>query len=144
MEIPLKSSSPLKDLAQPNANDMLVSGTINDSKNFSTILINSSMELLETTAADKLPPMVSKDIIMGKNALMILQRIFMYSCAFEANPPHMLKTVIEMQRLEQREKTKLIPLSETLALNALKIEIRIINTRTETKLFKTKLIPDVK
>lgn len=144
LEIPLKSSSPLKERAQPNAKEMLVSGTIKDSKKFSTILMNSSIEPFETTAADRLPSIVNKDIIMGKNALIILQRIFIYSRAFEAKPPHMLNTVIEMQRLEQSEKTKLIPLSEMLALNALKIEIRIINTRTETKLFNTKPIPDVK
>ena len=135
--IPLKSNSPFRLLAQPKARHMLVRGSIKAKRKLSTIFINSSIEPFETIAAEILPPIVNIARIIGTNAPIMLQSSFMYSPAFVTKPLQMLNTVIEIHRLEQREKTSPTPVSDNDALRVLNTEIKIISTRTEEKLFNT-------
>ena len=136
-EIPLRSRSVFIERAQPNAKEIFANGIIEESKKLSTIFINKSMEPFDTIAADMLPPIVKSAIIMGINAPIILQRIFMYSVAFNINPPQILKTVTDIQRLEHSEKTKFTPEFDKEELSALNIEIKINNINTDAKFFKT-------
>ena len=143
-EIPERSSSLFIDLVHPNAKDILVSGNMKSIKKFSTTFIKRSIEPFETIADDMLPLIVRSAIIIGKKALIILHRIFMYSLAFATNPPQILKTVTEMQRLEHRENTNVMLLLFTVFPKAFKADIKIIKERIPPKLFNTVLIPEVR
>lgn len=143
-EIPLKSISLFRELAQPKAKDIFVNGTIKVRRNCSIIVMKNSIELFDTMAVEIVPPIVKRAKIIGINAPIILQSTFMYSVALATNPPQILNTVTEMHRLEQREKAIFTLLSDTDELSELKTEISIISTRIDAKFLITPSMPAVK
>ena len=143
-ETPPKSRSELIDLAQPKARHIFVNGSMNTSRNFSIILINSIIEPFVTIAVDILPPIVNKAIIKGINALITLHNISMYEAVLDTRELQILNTVSAIQRVEHKENAWEAALLLTAPQRVVNIEIIIIKVRIVAKLFMTMFIPERK
>ena len=143
-EIPPKSISPFSDFAQPKARHIFVIGSINTIKNLSTTFMKSTIEPFVMIAVEIPPLIVKSTSIKGINAPIILHRIFIYSEALVTSEPHMLKTVIAMHNVEQRDKILDILLLFSAPQSVLKIDIIMIRARIDAKPFTTTFIPDIR
>ena len=74
----LERSCPLfSDLTHENERHILIRGSILTTKKPSIMLINSTIELFDTTALDVFPLIIKSATIIGINAFITLQRVFM-------------------------------------------------------------------
>lgn len=138
-----KCFPPIK-LKQENAIQTLTRGSIITTKKPSTMEIKRRIEALPTVALEILPLIMYIAVIIGEKAPITPVKVFKYDETISHIDIHILKTVMEMHKVEQIWNVFLTAPLEKLVLRVAKIDEINISTRIEAKNFKTLSIPENK